>query len=196
MKLTKIFSVVALVALPMATYGSGCSSSTSKNNGDGGGSASSSGSGSSSSGATGSSSSGSSSSGSSGSDAAAACTPACPTQCAKEACATPAANTTTGDACDTCINAALSGVNAVCDTPVAAACSGDPDCIALEAKGGCLDGCDTKADGGVPTDDAGADEACFGSDGGVAGCQDCCTNAHPHGTTTILTALIACICCH
>ena len=192
MKLTKIFSVVALVALPMATYGSGCSSSTSKNNGDGGGSASSSGSGSSSSGATGSSSSGSSSSGSGGSDAAAACTPVCGTQCAKETCATPPANTTTGDACDTCITMAINGA---CNTALVAACSGDQDCLALFGQGGCLDGCDTKADGGTPTDVAAADQACFGSDGGAVGCQSCCLAAHMKGQTTIDTALLGCVCC-
>ena len=192
MKLTKIFTMVAFVALPLATYGSGCSGST-KTTGDAGSGGSGSGSGSSSSsGATGSSSSGGSSSGSSGSDAAAACTPVCGTQCAKETCATPPANTTTGDACDTCITMAINGA---CNTALVAACSGDQDCLALFGQGGCLDGCDTKADGGTPTDVAAADQACFGSDGGAVGCQTCCLSAHMHGQTTIDTALLGCVCC-
>ena len=186
--LTKIFAAVALVALPVATYGSGCSSSSTKNSGDGGGSSSSS-SGSSSGGTSGSSSSGSSSSGSG--SGGVACTPACPTQCTRELCAIPQASIAAGDPCDVCTSAVLTGV---CNASVLAACSNDPDCVALLVD--CLDGCDTKADGGVPTDDAGADQACFGSDAGAVGCSDCCVTAHTHGAATIETALIACACCH
>jgi len=188
--LTKMLAAVALVALPAATYGSGCSSSSTKNNADGGGTGSSgSGSGS---GGSGSSSSGGSSSGS-GSSGAGACTAACPTQCTKELCATPPVQITPNDPCDLCTSAALSGV---CNTPVSTACQADPDCVALVGVGGCLDGCDMKTDGGVPADEAGADQGCFNSDAGAAGCATCCVNAHTHGTATIDTALVACACCH
>ena len=188
MNLTKIFAAVALVALPAATYGSGCSSSSTKNSADGGGS---SGSGSGSSGGGMSASSSSNGSSGSGSSGGGACTPACPTQCTRELCAIPQRQTVLNDPCDVCSGAALDGV---CNGSIIAACSNDPDCVALVAD--CWNGCDVKADGGVPADDAGADQSCFNSDAGADGCVLCCAIAHRHGEATINTSLVACACCH
>jgi hypothetical protein len=66
---------------------------------------------------------------------------ACKTQCATEYCAMK--SPTTGDACDTCItgnftpDAGASG----CYDPVATACMGDPDCVAMYSQTGCVSAC-------------------------------------------------------
>jgi hypothetical protein len=65
----------------------------------------------------------------------------CKTQCATEFCAK--ANTTAGDACDTCIQNSLSpdAGAAGCYNQFATACTNDPDCVALYGNTGCLSGC-------------------------------------------------------
>lgn len=62
---------------------------------------------------------------------------ACASECANEACANQP--TTAGDACDTCMNQALTSTGA-CYNSVASACQGDPDCTTL--FGTCIPPCE------------------------------------------------------
>jgi hypothetical protein len=103
-------------------------------------------------------------------------------------------NPTTGGACDTCLNMAI-GTGGSCEAQVTDACMGDPDCVALFKVGGCIDGCATKSDGGMPADDAGADTMCFNAGGTFDACLTCCQNAHPMGERTVTQAILACACC-
>ena len=76
------------------------------------------------------------------SEMACACgtTGVCKTQCATEFCAS--AQTTQGDACDTCLNNSLSADGGgTCLTPVTNACLADADCLALLSTTGCVSGC-------------------------------------------------------
>jgi len=64
----------------------------------------------------------------------------CATDCATEACA--GNPTTPGDACDTCMNGALTQGTGACYTAVDTACTGDPDCTDLFMT--CIPPCESK----------------------------------------------------
>jgi hypothetical protein len=66
----------------------------------------------------------------------------CQSKCATEFCANPPANTTTGDACDTCLNTTTDpDAGTGCYNAFASACQADPDCVTLYGQGGCAAGC-------------------------------------------------------
>ncbi len=64
---------------------------------------------------------------------------ACATECQSEACANQPV--TTGDACDTCITAALNQNTGACYSAVSTACQGDSDCTDL--FGTCIPPCES-----------------------------------------------------
>lgn len=61
----------------------------------------------------------------------------CVTQCATEYCVTPGTITTSGDACETCLNTAV-GSGGACATQVSSGCTADASCSAYVT---CANGC-------------------------------------------------------